>query len=72
VDQSVVIALMALVPTVTVPTAMFLDARREHRRLSSEIAALEAQLDRLSMSGTPPLGRSATKGGAPTPQGLEP
>jgi hypothetical protein len=47
VDQSVVIVLLALVPTVTVPTAMFLEARREHRRLSSEIAEVEAQLSRL-------------------------
>lgn len=50
------IALLALVPAVVVPTAMFLDARREHRRLSSEIAALESQINLLTRGEAPPLG----------------
>jgi hypothetical protein len=54
VEESVAIALLALVPAVIVPTAMFLDTRREHLRIRSEIAGLEEELDRLSWDGTPP------------------
>lgn len=66
------IALLALVPAVIVPTAMFLDARREHRRIRSEILVLEEQLNLLAWGRTPPQRPRAAWGGAPTPQGLEP
>jgi hypothetical protein len=43
----VVLALVALLPTAVVPVGFFVDARREHRRLSAEVADLEARLDLL-------------------------
>jgi hypothetical protein len=42
-----VLALVALLPTAGVPFGFFVDARREHRRLSAEVADLEARLDLL-------------------------
>jgi hypothetical protein len=43
----VVLALVALLPTAVVPVGFFVDARREHRRLTAEVADLEARLDLL-------------------------
>ena len=41
------LALVALLPTAVVPVGFFVDARREHRRLTTEVADLEARLDLL-------------------------
>ena len=42
-----VLALVGLLPTAVVPVGFFVDARREHRRLTAEVAGLEARLDLL-------------------------
>ena len=42
-----VLALVALLPSAVVPVGFFVDARREHRRLTAEVADLEARLDLL-------------------------
>jgi hypothetical protein len=78
-----VLALVALLPTAVVPVGFFVDALREHRRLTAEVAELEAQLDLLLEARRLVLAPDVDTGverrpwartarAAPPPQGLEP
>jgi len=49
-NAGVVLALLALLPTMVVPSALLIDARRTHERLGSAAAELEQRLDRLRES----------------------
>ncbi len=49
-NAGVVLALLALLPTVVVPSALLIDAWRAHQRLGSAAAQLEQRLDGLRES----------------------